>query len=187
MPKKNAAFVFGLGLPSQANSALMQVDPTLASGDVQISKDGGAFANLANLPAVTPAGGKRVEVSLTSTEMNADNITIQFSDQVGDEWSDVMVGIQTTASTIDEVATAVADLPTNSELATALGTADDAVLASIAALNNLSAAQVNAEVDTAIADAFTFTVAGQVDANIQYVNDVAVTGNGEAGTEWGPA
>jgi len=37
-------------------------------------------------------------------------------------------------------------LPTNAELATALGTADDAVLAAIAALNNLSAAQVNAEV-----------------------------------------
>jgi len=32
----------------------------------------------------------------------------------------------------------------------------------------------------------TFTVAGQVDANIQYVNDVQVTGNGETGTEWGP-
>lgn len=43
-------------------------------------------------------------------------------------------------------------LPTNAELATALGTADDATLAAIAALNNLSAAQVNAEVDTALAD-----------------------------------
>jgi uncharacterized protein YfiM (DUF2279 family) len=81
----------------------------------------------------------------------------------------------------------VNDLPTNAELATALGTADDAVLAAIGNLNNLSAAEVNAEVDTAIADAFTFTVAGQVDANIQYVNDVQVIGNGEAGTEWGPA
>lgn len=42
--------------------------------------------------------------------------------------------------------TSVDDLPTNSELTTALGTADDATLAAIAALNNLSAAQVNAEV-----------------------------------------
>lgn len=46
----------------------------------------------------------------------------------------------------------VDDLPTNAELATALGTADDATLAAIAGLNNLSAAQVNAEVDTALAD-----------------------------------
>ena len=35
-------------------------------------------------------------------------------------------------------------------------------------------------------DSLTFTVASQVDANIQYVNDVAVTGNGQSGTEWGP-
>ncbi len=169
MPKKNTAYVFGLGLPSQANSALMQVDPTLAAGDVQISKDGGAFANLTNLPAVTPAGGKRVEVSLTSTEMNADNITIQFSDQAGDEWSDVMVGIQTTASTIDEVATAVADLPTNSELATALGTADDAVLAQIALVK-------------AKTDSLTFTVAGALDVNVEHINAVEIVGDGSVGT-----
>lgn len=35
-------------------------------------------------------------------------------------------------------------------------------------------------------DSLTFTVAGQVDANIQSVNDVTVTGNGGTGTEWGP-
>lgn len=35
-------------------------------------------------------------------------------------------------------------------------------------------------------DSLTFTVAGQVDANIQSVNDVLVTGNGQTGTEWGP-
>lgn len=35
-------------------------------------------------------------------------------------------------------------------------------------------------------DSLNFTVAGQVDANIQYVNDVVVTGTGAAGSEWGP-
>lgn len=35
-------------------------------------------------------------------------------------------------------------------------------------------------------DKLAFTVANQVDANIQYVNDAAVTGNGQLGTEWGP-
>lgn len=38
--------------------------------------------------------------------------------------------------------TSVNDLPTNAELATALGTADDAVLAAVAALNDLSADEV---------------------------------------------
>jgi hypothetical protein len=107
--------------------------------------------------------------------------------------------------------TSVDDIPTNAELATALAAADDAVLAAIAALNNLSAAQVNAEVDTAIADAalataanlaiaktaidgikaktdsLTFTKAGEVDANVQSVNDVTVNGTGALGDEWGPA
>ena len=36
-------------------------------------------------------------------------------------------------------------------------------------------------------DSLTFTVAGQLDANIQSVNDVAVTGTGQSGSEWGPA
>lgn len=35
-------------------------------------------------------------------------------------------------------------------------------------------------------DSLTFTTAGEVDANIQSVNDIVVTGNGETGTEWGP-
>lgn len=35
-------------------------------------------------------------------------------------------------------------------------------------------------------DQLTFTVANQVDSNIQSVNDVTVTGTGAAGSEWGP-
>jgi hypothetical protein len=47
--------------------------------------------------------------------------------------------------------TQLGDLPTGSELTTALAAADDAVLAAIAALNNLSAAQVATEVADALA------------------------------------
>jgi hypothetical protein len=58
-------------------------------------------------------------------------------------------------------------LPTNAELATALAAADDATLSAIGALNNLSAAQVNAEVDTALADVgVTTTVTGRIDAAV---------------------
>ena len=39
---------------------------------------------------------------------------------------------------------------------------------------------------TTIPGLFTFTVAGNVDANVTYVNDVAVTGTGVLGDEWGP-
>lgn len=66
--------------------------------------------------------------------------------------ADAIGASELAASAVTEIqsglatATAVDDLPTNAELATALAAADDAVLAAIAALNNLSAAQVNAEV-----------------------------------------
>lgn len=55
-----------------------------------------------------------------------------------------------------ELTTALADLPTNAELATALASADDAILAAINALENLSAAEVNAEVVDALSvDSYT--------------------------------
>jgi hypothetical protein len=69
--------------------------------------------------------------------------------------------------------TQIGDLPTNAELATALGTADDAILAQVALVK-------------AKTDSLTFTVANVLDANIQYVNDVLVQGTGAVGDEWGP-
>jgi NifU-like protein involved in Fe-S cluster formation len=100
-------------------------------------------------------------------------------------------------------AVAVADLPTNAELATALGTADDAVLAAVAAIDakidiiDTNVDQIETllgETDTDVAaikaktDSLTFTEAGVVDANanVTHINDVEVTGDG-ALTPWGPA
>lgn len=57
-----------------------------------------------------------------------------------------------TAAALATAQTSIDDLPTNTELTAALAAADDATLAAIAGLNNLSAAQVNAEVDSALAD-----------------------------------
>lgn len=60
------------------------------------------------------------------------------------------------------------------------------------ALTSLAQASALTTVDTVVdgikakTDSLTFTVAGQVDANVQYVNDVAVTGTGASGDEWGP-
>ena len=354
-PKKNTAFIMYCGLPSASTSSAFQSNPTLAAGDAKVSKDGGALSNLATLPAVTPASSKMVKISLSTSEMNGDNITLVLSDQTSPpEWADVIINIQTSARQVDDLAfpntsgrgmdvdasggvevgsfqanaitaaainadaftaakfaadvttefqsglataanlatvagyldteiaailadtnelqtdwtnggrldlildarasqASVDDLPTNAELATALGTADDAVLAQIAlvkaqtdlipsdpadasviagrfdtldtaiadlptnaelatalgtaddaVLTAIGDLPTNAELATALAaaddavlaqialvkaktDDLTFTVAGSLDANIQYVNDVEVTGNGETGTEWGPA
>ena len=70
--------------------------PTLAAGDVKVSKDGGAFANLATLPAVTPAAGRAVQVALSATEMQAARVVIQFVDQTSPkEWADQFVIVET--------------------------------------------------------------------------------------------
>lgn len=58
------------------------------------------------------------------------------------------------------------------------------VTGAVGSVTGLTAADVGAIKGQT--DKLTFTVANQVDANIQYVNDVAVTGNGQSGTEWGP-
>lgn len=56
------------------------------------------------------------------------------------------------AGRFDTVDASLADLPTNAELAAALASADDAVLAAIAALNNLSQADVRTAVGLASAN-----------------------------------
>jgi hypothetical protein len=67
-----------------------------------------------------------------------------------------------TGTTLDA---AIADLPTNAELATALGTADDAVLAQVALVK-------------AKTDQLVFTKANEIDANVQSINGVTIVGDG---------
>lgn len=98
-PVKNEDFEFVVTLEDFANPGSWKSNPTLASGDWKISKDGGAFANLASLPTVTPASGVGVVVVLSSTEMNADKVLIVAQDQTSPkEWADFALCILTTAS-----------------------------------------------------------------------------------------
>jgi hypothetical protein len=105
-PKKNTAFIMYAALVDASDSRRFKSGPTIAAGDFKVSKDGGAFANLTNLPVAT---GVAVQLSLTSTEMNADNVTISCIDQTSPpEWLDQVINIQTSASQIDDLATAAA-------------------------------------------------------------------------------
>lgn len=101
--KKNTAHVLYVSFISQANTKIMQANPTLAAGDAKVSIDGGALANLATLPAVTPGSSKAVKVDLSAAEMNGDNIVIIFSDAAGAEWCDLVINLQTTARQIDDL------------------------------------------------------------------------------------
>lgn len=91
---RGQAFRFYVGLVSQSDPKLLQSNPTLASGDVKVSKDGGAEANLTTLPAVTPASSTSVQVDLSASEMDADNVTVTFRDAAGADWCDLKVNIQ---------------------------------------------------------------------------------------------
>lgn len=52
---------------------------------------------------------------------------------------------------------------------------------------NLATVDTVVDAIKAKTDSLSFTVAGQVDANIAYVNSTQVTGTGASGNEWGPA
>lgn len=136
-PKINTEFIFYVSLTSQADGKLFQINPTLAAGDVKVSIDGGAEANPATLPAVTPAGSRRVKVALSAAEMNGDNIQVTFSDAAGAQWCDLTVNIQTSTRHIDNLAFPVVsgrgitvDANNRIDLGTWLGVAPAALTAS---------------------------------------------------------
>jgi hypothetical protein len=100
IPKRATAFSTYVSLTSQANTKIKQVAPTLAIGDVTVSKDGGGFVNITTLPVVTPAAGVAVLVSLSATEMTADSVFVRFCDASGAEWCDLTFELRPTAETL---------------------------------------------------------------------------------------
>jgi hypothetical protein len=98
-PVKNEDFEIQVALEDYWNPGTFKANPTLATGDVKISKDGGALANLATLPVVEPASGALVTLALSSTEMNADIVSIVFIDQTNPkEWADLVISIPTASA-----------------------------------------------------------------------------------------
>jgi hypothetical protein len=70
--------------------------PTIVAGDVQRSIDGAAYANLDNLPTVSPASGGDVRVILSDAEVNAatESIVVDFQDQTDPaEWTRVKASL----------------------------------------------------------------------------------------------
>lgn len=89
-----AGQVEGLALTTAASQAL-RANPTLAAGDVQVSKDGGAFTNIATLPAATPAAGRGLRVAFSAAELTCKEIMVQFVDVAGAEWEDLAFVVET--------------------------------------------------------------------------------------------
>ena len=141
-PQKNAALVFYTALTDASDTTLLKANPTLADGDAKVSIDGGAFANLATLPDVYPAGGYAVRVQLSAAENSGDNVVVYLHDAVGTEWCDQLINIQTVASQIDDLATQASVDTVDGNVDSILDDTGTDIPASIAALNDLSAADV---------------------------------------------
>lgn len=127
-----------------------------------IGVSSGAVTSVTTSAAVTTVNGLAANV-ITATSIAADAIT----------------SAKIAAGAID-AATFAADV--DAEILSYI--VDDATRIDASALNTSSVTNVPAI--KAKTDSLTYTVAGQVDANIQSVNDTAVTGNGSSGTPWGP-
>jgi hypothetical protein len=96
-PKRGEDFQIQVSLEDYANPGNFKSNPTLAAGDVKVSKDGGALANLNTLPSVAPASSVLVTLLLSATEMTADMVSVVFIDQTAPkEWSDLVISIPTT-------------------------------------------------------------------------------------------
>ena len=93
-PIRGALYLLSTSLVSQADTKLLQKNPTLASGDVIRSIDGAATANMDTLPTVTPAGGRRVQVLCSVAEMTCADLTIVMTDAAGAEWCSQTITIQ---------------------------------------------------------------------------------------------
>jgi hypothetical protein len=149
---------------------------------ITASKNGAAFAAIS--PTVTERGDGWYSLALTTAH----------TDTLGDFVVHVTASGADPTDVREEV---FAALPGDSVTVSSIGN-DVITAASIAAdavteiQNGLATASSLTTVDgtvTAIkakTDSLTFTVAGQVDANIQYVNDVQVKGTGTSVDPWNP-
>ena len=93
-PVQGTAWETDVELEDWANPGLFKANPTLAAGDVKITKENGAEANLTTLPTVSPAGGTHVRTQFSGTETTTTKATVKFHDQTNPpEWADYALTI----------------------------------------------------------------------------------------------
>jgi len=161
-PKKNVAYTFYLSLIDSTDPGTFKANPTIAAGDFKVSIDGGAFTNLATLPAVEPAGSIVVKASLSAGEMNGAKIVVQCIDVAGGEWNDLLVFIDTDVVNMEDIVRSTTPANTLNVAADGLAAADiqqlggsATALATMAALYDGAVAR--GTVDT-VTDSGDFTV-----------------------------
>jgi hypothetical protein len=139
---------------------------TLGKAVADTLTDAAAILDDTGTSGVVVAAGSKTGFALTSAYDAA-----KTAAQAGDEMDLVDAPNATAIAAIQDglsTQASVDDLPTTAELATALAGADDAVLAAIAALHNLSASDVRTAIGLASANLDTQlgTIAGYLDTEI---------------------
>ena len=153
---------------------------TTAANNAESFFDGTGYAGTNNvIPTVTTLTNLP---AITANWLTAAGIAASALDGKGN-WNIGKTGYSLTATT--GLGNQTADITGN--LSGSVGSVTGAVgsvTGAVGSVTGLTASDVAAI--KAKTDSLAFTVAGQVDANVQYVNDVAVTGTGALGDEWGP-
>lgn len=87
-----------------ANDFAVSGDYTHSSGDVKISKDGGAAATATNSPsAITMGNGAMWKLDLTATEMQAKTVVVTVIDAATKAVEDQMIVLETYGSNNGEI------------------------------------------------------------------------------------
>lgn len=208
--KQSTAVNIALGpFVSSDDGFTAQTSLTISQADVRLKKNDGNWAQKSDSNAATHEENGWYEISLSATDTNtlgtlivavnesgalpvwrefqvvpanvydslvagSDNLQVDAIQAAGTAWGSGAItanSIASNAITADKIATdAVTEIQSGLATASALSTVDGVV-----------------DAIKAKTDELTFTKAGAVDANVQYVNDTEVAGDGQPGTEWGPA
>jgi hypothetical protein len=138
---------------------------------IVISKAGAAFGNPnAGATNATEVSNGWYKVTLDTTDTGTlGDLVVRGTATACDDSEQICHVVSATTNGASNLDAAVSTLATQASV----NTIDDFLDTEIAAIK-------------AKTDSLTFTVTNQVDANIQSVNEVTVTGSGSGGSPWGP-
>jgi hypothetical protein len=95
-PYKGNQIIFDVPAIDSFSPGDLKLYPTINPGDFKVSKDDGAFVNLATIPEVVPWGSGWIKITISAEESNCDRLKIQGIDQASPkQYSDIYVEILT--------------------------------------------------------------------------------------------
>lgn len=181
------------------NDIQSRLPAALVSGRMDASV-GAMAANVLTASALAADAAAEIADAVWDEDATAHQTQGTFGQAIGDPGADTdtIFGLlntnldATVSSRASQASVNTIDDFLDTEVAAILAAVDTEVAAILADTNELQTdladgGRVDLLIDgiKAKTDSLTFTAAGHVDANIQRINDVIITGNGQVGTEFG--